>query len=629
MKVVTVIPITRYKEQQTLSYFSDDTVEVGMIVIAPIRKTDTRMLVIEAIPASTQKSALKRSAYQLKKIKKSAGYLPMYTTLLPVLHECATFYRISDSVLLRLFLPERIMESLQSLRQPLMLPKQSPLVEIYQASLAERILFYKIKIRTLIAEKKSLYIVVPTQSDALFFEKELSHGIEPHIIRLDSSLTKKQWQTELGKTIPGVPICAIVTPAFFSYPLDNVGLIIIESEGHSGYRSRDKAYDHRLIIETYARTFGIPLMYGDTFLRFETLIRLEQGHIAMIQPPSFTLPKNNHHIIPFVQKPKEKQFSLLMPEVRDMIRTATEKGISIFLFASRKGIAQTTVCRDCGTIVSCPTCVLPLTLSVTEKKERIFTCRHCNRLYDTLTTCVSCSSWHLLPLGSGSARIEEELQTLFPESAVYRLDKDSAPTEKKAQGIYDEWQGKRGSILVGTEYVFQYMRDQFSKTVIISFDSLTAIPSYTTNERVLRLLDIIGSASQELFIQTRHADDPIIASYETRSWLPLYAKEKELRKSFNLPPYGRIIVMTLTIPEKNEDGVIADLENAFTSWKPLVKKTKGPREGTTELTLVIRTAKEEWAISKHGNFEGNNDLREKIDSIPVLNTFRIDPDHLL
>lgn len=629
MKVVTVIPITKYKEQQTLSYFSDDTVEVGMIVIAPIRKTDTRMLVIDAVPASRQKSALKRSAYQLKKIKKSAGYLPMYTTLLPVLHQCAIFYRVSDSVLLRMFLPERIMESLQSLRQPLLLPKQSTLIEIYQASLAERILFYKVKIRTLIAEKKSLYIVVPTQSDALFFEKELSHGIEPHVIRLDSSLTKKEWRTETDKTIPGTPICAIVTPAFFSYPLDNVGLIIMESEGHSGYRSRDKSYDYRMIVETYARTFGIPLIFSDTFLRFETLIRLEQGIIGMIQPPSFTLPQNNHQIIPFIQKPKEKQFSLLMPEVRDMIRTSIAKRTSVFLFASRKGIAQTTICRDCGTVVSCSTCALPLTLSVTEKKERIFTCRHCNRVYDTLTTCVSCSSWHLLPLGSGSARIEEELQTLFPETTVYRLDKDSAPTEKKAQAIYDAWQENSGSVLIGTEYVFQYMRERFQKTVIISFDSLTAIPSYTTNERVLRLLDIIGTATEELFVQTRHTDDPILTSYETRSWLPLYTQEKELRKTFNLPPYGRIIAMTLTIPEKNEDSILADLEQTFTPWKPLVKKSRGLRERTSDITLVIRVAKEEWQINKHGIFEGNEDLREKIDSIPAINLFRIDPDHLL
>ncbi len=629
MKVVTVIPITKYKEQQTLSYFSDDTVDVGMIVIAPIRKTDTRMLVIEAVPASAQKSALKRSTYQLKKIKKSAGYLPMYTTLLPVLHQCATFYRISDSVLLRLFLPERIMESLQVLRQPIMLPKQSSVIEVYQASLTERILFYKVKIRTLIAEKKSLYIVVPTQSDALFFEKELSHGIEPHVIRLDSSLTKKEWRAEIDKTTPGMSICAIVTPAFFSYPLDNVGLIVLESEGHSGYRSRDKAYDHRLIVETYARTWGIPLIYSDTFLRFETLIRLEEGTVGMIQPPSFILPKIEHHIVSFVQKPKEKQFSLLMPEVRDMIRTATAKGISIFLFASRKGIAQTTVCRDCGTVVSCPTCILPLTLSVTEKKERIFTCRHCNRIYDTLTTCVSCSSWHLLSLGSGSARIEEELQNLFPEIAVYRLDKDSAPTEKKAQIIYDEWLEKPGSILVGTEYVFQYMRNQFAKTVIVSFDSLTAIPSYTTNERVLRLIDIIGTATKELFIQTRHTDDPILAAYKKGSWLSLYVQEKELRKTFNLPPYGRIIAMTLTVPEKNEESISTDLEQSFTAWKPLIKKSRGLREGTTDLMLVIRTAKEDWNISKQGIFEGDKDLYGKIDSIPAINTFRIDPDHLL
>src|SRR3989338_3954665 len=178
------------------------------------------------------------------------------------------------------------------------------------------------------------------------------------------------------------------------------------------------------------------------------------------------------------RKGREKKFRVLEDESIREIKAAIEKSKNVFIFSLRKGLATMTICRDCNETVSCKNCGGALVLYLSkEGKKRVFVCNRCQTNEASDTICATCGSWNLMPLGIGTDTVSEYVKKIFPKSKIFQLDKEVARTGKGAEKIIKEYLENKGSILIGTEMSFFYLKDKVALSVMASFDSLWSIPN--------------------------------------------------------------------------------------------------------------------------------------------------------
>lgn len=146
-----------------------------------------------------------------------------------------------------------------------------------------------------------------------------------------------------------------------------------------------------------------------------------------------------------------------------------------------------TLCKDCQETVSCEKCGAPLVLYMSlQDKKRMFVCNRCEVNIDGDTTCAACGSWNLLPLGIGTDTVYEEVKKILPKTKVFQLNKESAKNSRGAKKIIKEFEENPGSVLVGTEMAFFYLKNKVPLSIIASFDSLWSIPNFRMGEKLSR-----------------------------------------------------------------------------------------------------------------------------------------------
>ena len=204
-----------------------------------------------------------------------------------------------------------------------------------------------------------------------------------------------------------------------------------------------------------------------------------------------------------------------------------------------------------------------------EGKKRIFVCNRCQSDTDGDTVCPICQSWNLIPLGIGTDTVSEYVKTIFPKTKILILDKEKAKTTKGAEKIIKEFEESEGSILIGTEMAFFYLKNKVPLSVIASFDSLWSIPNFRMSEKVIQLIiSIISNTENKLIIQTKNATDPIILAIKNGNLLSFICEELEDRKKLGYPPFKRFIKITHLGNKTETLSARAYLAEIFKEYSP-------------------------------------------------------------
>ena len=242
------------------------------------------------------------------------------------------------------------------------------------------------------------------------------------------------------------PVLIIGTGSFLCLPRHDLGTIIIEKENTNNYKTRRRPHiDIRTFAEFFAEALDVRLIYGDIFLRTQTLYRKEQDDFIEFAPTKFrSLSSAEQKIIDMkscTDKRGNKKFTLISDELVQSLETAQNNNESFFLLTSRRGLYPITICNDCGQTVRCDECEAPLVLHSKKEisdhrdKKNTFVCHTCGYQTHSKDMCQNCKGWRLATLGIGSERVEEEVKKLFPKATVLRLDKDTTTRKNKAQEI--------------------------------------------------------------------------------------------------------------------------------------------------------------------------------------------------
>lgn len=632
MYLVEIIPISRGVGKESLTYFSKDMIPEGSLVSIPLRKKSfADGLVIGNKEVLNEKAEIRKSDFALRKIGKVKAQNLLSKSFVEAAKESARFFAGTTGSVLNSFIQKNNHENTEKItgKKNERIIKTNGLVSehlIVQDEDNERFSTYKSLIREEFAKNNSVYFCLPTALDAKKAYGILEKGIGQYAFLFHPLLSKKEFLLRWNNVLKEEhPVLIVGTGNFLGIPRDDWGLIIIDKEGSKHYKSQTRPYlDMRVFAEILANKLSARVVFGDIALRAETIWRYRRSELSGVFPPKFKyLGTAEEQLVDMRKKSddEKKVFELLSPRLLELIKENRDNNEHFFIFSARRGLSPITVCSDCGNVVKCQNCDTPTVLHKASNKY-VYVCHRCNRMESSERRCSVCESWKLTPLGIGVELLEENIAKKFPEIKIFRIDSDETKTEKKVLETVEKWQGKPGSILIGTEMALPYL-PKVENVAILSIDSLFSVPDFKINEKIFGIILLLRSLAMKNFIlQTRNPEQKAISLGISGNLLDFYKEEIKEREEFGFPPFNLFIKISLSgersavskdmkVLEKILEGYELDIFSGVSSGK--IKKYT--------LNALLRIKKDLWLK--------DDDLFLKLSSLPPKFSIKVDPESLL
>ncbi|MBI5400958.1 MAG: hypothetical protein HZB12_02495 [Candidatus Yonathbacteria bacterium] len=640
MQIITVAPIVRGVLKDTLTYFSKDDLEIGTVVMVPIRTREIPAIILETSAVSNAKSTLKSSDYAIRKITKAKPRRIWTPAFLRSAEHTANFSAQKFGETLLALTPKTILDAYLDggIIEPNISPSGNKFeILAIQGDTKTRLESYRGLVRESFARHESVFICLPTEDDVERVAKMLGHGIEGYTFSFHGRTTKKQLLDRWRKASADKHAVLVVGTAQYLGIPRYFKTIILDEEHARGWKTIMRPLlDLRIFAEEYAKESNSTFIIGAPILRTETFARVkagtidEFGRIAM-----HTLACTETAIInPRLEEEKirantgKRRLIVLTTAVRALIEQASAKNERVLLVAARKGLASITACGDCGTLIRCPQCDTPL---VVHKKElaglssQIFICHACgfmrspeNNVHEV---CPRCKGWRLQGIGIGTDLIHQEVASLFPDAPLFALDGDRAKTRTQAKKIINQFEKSKGGILIATPMAITLL-DTVEYAVIVSVDSLFSIPDIRMSERIFALVLALREKVLCAFLIQTRADDTTIFKQALKGDLATFTEnELTLRKAFAYPPYGTIIKITLRGKRADVASEMERLKIFLNDCSPIIPGTMAREpKNIFRMHMVLKLTEKAWPENK---------LLAKLRTLPPQFIIEVNPDHLL
>lgn len=347
--------------------------------------------------------------------------------------------------------------------------------------------------------------------------------------------------------------------ALFS-PFKNLGLIIMDEEHEWSYKQDSTPrYHSKKVAEKIAELTGAPLMLGSATPSVESMHEAQSKKIHY-----YHLPNRIHgtelpavELIDMRDELRKGNFSPISDKLENAILQTLENKEQIILFLNRRGSASATVCRDCGHALSCKACDAKLTYHASKYKQAALVCHHCGLIERLPERCPSCNGARIRHFGSGTEKIQDELQKRFPTAKIARADRDTMTKRDSFDKLHEDLHNEEIDILIGTQMIGKgFDLPKVSLVGIVLADIGLHLPDFRASERAFQILtQVAGRAGRrktqgKVLIQTYTPEHPTLQSTQTHDYLKLYEQEISSRNGSNFPPFGEII--KLIIVDKNK-----------------------------------------------------------------------------
>ena len=342
-------------------------------------------------------------------------------------------------------------------------------------------------------------------------------------------------------------------------PIQNLGLIIIDEEHDSSYKSEtNPRYNAKELAGYMAKKNNIPLVLGSATPDISTYYKAENNKIEMLKltrrANESNLPKVD--VIDLREELANGNRSILSRKLYEEIEKNLKDKKQTILFLNRRGYSTFVMCRDCGYTVKCKNCNITMTYHIKTNKLK---CHYCGHEEKNLTECPECHSKNIKYFGTGTQRLEEDINKIFPEATTIRMDIDTVTRKNSHEEILNKFKNDNIDILIGTQMVVKgHHFPNVTLVGVIAADSSLYIEDYRANERTFQILtQVAGRAGREklsgrVIIQTYNPDNFAIECSKKQNYDEFYETEIELRKQLKYPPFCDIISIGLTDTDNNK-----------------------------------------------------------------------------
>ena len=390
-----------------------------------------------------------------------------------------------------------------------------------------------------------------------------------------SALSESEKYDEYRKIRRGEVSIVIGARSAIFTPLKNIGIIIIDEEHSSTYKQehnpRYNAIDVAIIRGKY---HNAKVVLGSATPQIESYARGKKGYYELV---SLTKRANNASLpkvtIVDMKNEVKKGNSLFSGILIEKMREKLENNEQVILFLNRKGYAPVVSCSHCGKVLECPNCSVSLTY---HKKKNTVMCHYCGYTQFLEELCGECKIGHFERIGSGTEKVEEHLNILFPNARIERVDQETVGGTKNYEKIFKRFSDGEIDILVGTQMIAKGL--DFPNVTLVGAlfaDMSLHIPDFRSAERTFNLITQVAGRSGRgdkkgiVYIQTYSPNHYSIECAKNHDYISFYNNEILKRKSpLNYPPFSRLVRLVIRgeneLKVENDANTIADLLKTLT-----------------------------------------------------------------
>jgi len=429
---------------------------------------------------------------------------------------------------------------------------------LYGVTGSGKTLIYLHLINHYLSEGKTALLLVPEISLTIQTMNFFKNYFKENIAILHSSLSDREKYNEYLKIKrKDVRVVIGVRSAIFA-PLENLGVIIIDEEHSDTYNeySKNPKYSTKDIAIFRSE-------YNNAKLVLASATPLVKDYYLAEKTKEYKLLKllNKYNDlklnIKIIDLKENKTLSYFSKELKEKILEKLKNHEQVILFLNRKGYANYVMCASCGEVKKCPNCDISLTYYKNDNQLR---CSYCEHSEKYINYCDKCHEKDLNIMGVGTEKLEEELNILFKDYKVLRMDMDTTRKKGSYEKIINDFKNHLYDILVGTQMIAKGLDfENVTLVGVINADQSLMIPSYNAIENTYSLLSQVSGRSGrsskqgEVIIQTYNPDNYGILEVVNQDYESFYKKEIDIRKKLLYPPFSNML--TLKVKSINIDLV--------------------------------------------------------------------------
>ncbi len=353
-------------------------------------------------------------------------------------------------------------------------------------------------------------------------------------------------------------------------PVENLGLVIIDEEHDSSYISEmTPRYDAKEVARFIAREHNIPLVLGSATPDLETYYRAKNDEIIMLElknrANNATLPEIE--VIDLREELAKGNKSMISTRLYEEIEKNLKDKKQTILYLNRRGFSTFVMCRNCGYTVKCKNCNVNLTYHYNTNKLK---CHYCGYEESLLSICPECGSKQIRYFGTGTQKLEYEINKLFPEASTIRMDIDTVTKKNSHEQILERFRDENIDILIGTQMVVKgHHFPNVTLVGVVAADGSLNIDDFRANEKTFQILtQVAGRAGRDkekgrVIIQTYNPDNFSIECAKKQNYELFYNTEIAMRKQLKYPPFCDIILIGFTSTNEEEAKSISETIHAY------------------------------------------------------------------
>ena len=428
--------------------------------------------------------------------------------------------------------------------------------------------------------KKTAIVLVPEISlTPQMIDRFIARFGKEKIAVLHSKLSIGERHDEWNKIKENKAKIVIGARSAIFAPIQNIGIIIIDEEHDSSYKSESNPkYDAKEVARKISKENMCPLVLGSATPDLNTYYNAQQGNIEFLKltkrANDSKLP--NVNIIDLKQELANGNRSMLSNSLYNLIEKNLKNKKQTILFLNRRGFSTFIMCRNCGYTVKCKNCNISLTYHRFENKLK---CHYCGYEENIVKTCPECHSDKIRYFGTGTQKLEEEVHKQFPDAKTIRMDIDTVSKKNSHEDILNKFKNEGIDILIGTQMIVKgHHFPNVTLVGVMAADSSLNIDDYRANERTFQILtQVAGRAGREssdgkVIIQTYNPDNFAIKCAKKQDYDLFYQTEIELRRQLKYPPFCDIILINFN--SLNEKEIIDTSNLVYEYLNENLKKEK-------------------------------------------------------
>ena len=415
-------------------------------------------------------------------------------------------------------------------------------------------------IQQVLARGRTAMVLVPEISLTPQLLRIFASHFGKQIAVLHSSLRSGERYDEWKRVRSGDARVVIGTRSAVFAPLENLGLIVLDEEQETTYKSENTPRYHAREVAKYRCVqHNALLLLGSATPSVETMYQAKQGSYHL-----FTLSQRyNEQSLPQVfiadmkEDLREGNGSCISFHLREELTKNFEAGEQSILFLNRRGASSMVSCGECGEVPSCPRCSVRLTYHSANGR---LMCHYCGHSEPLPPVCPVCGGTLNL-IGAGTQRVQTQLEELFPGQEVLRMDTDTVSAANSHEKILSRFQKEKVPILVGTQMVTKGLDfENVTLVGVVAADLSLYVDDFRAGERTFSLItQVVGRAGRggkqgRAVIQTFTPENDVIRFAARQDYDSFYQTEIALRGARGYPPFRDMLVFTASGP--NEAGVL-------------------------------------------------------------------------